>query len=66
MYSKGAIVPNNTFVFGVKPILEASLKPGEQAEGWIVMQVYKNDPTALVVYRPSFGMTGEEYYFAIQ
>jgi hypothetical protein len=66
IYSKGAIIPNNTFVFGVKPILEASLKPGEKAEGWIVMQVNKDDPTPLVVYRPSFGMTGEEYYFAVQ
>lgn len=65
-YSKNGIIPNNTIVMGLAPILDLKLKPGEKGDGYVFLQVYEDDATSLIVYRPSFGTTGEEYFFSMQ
>lgn len=60
--SKGQIMDSLLFVLTPEPALNLKGFPGAEAEGWIVVDVNKDDPQPLVFYGSTF--SGKGIFFA--
>jgi hypothetical protein len=57
------VVYDNPYVVDPEPALDAYLYPGGETEGWVVLQVAKDETGIMVIFEPLFSFTNAEKRF---
>jgi hypothetical protein len=57
------VVYDNPSVVDPEPAFDATLYPGGEAEGWVVLQVAQGETSVMAIFEPLFSFSGEDKRF---